>query len=103
VCGNKLAQGNNATLVLAGAAPGAQLLLLVASAPSPTYVPLLQEQVVAYPPFFIGSFQADASGALTLPVHGGGGPTTLTVQVLAANGAPTLYSVSNAVEVEFFE
>ena len=59
--------------------------------------------MVAFPPFFLEVVFADPSGAVTIPVDGGGGNFSLVVQMLAANGLPTLFSPSNAVEVEFID
>lgn len=101
VCGDKLASGSSAVVHLSGATPGAPVLVLVAAAANPTFVPIIQDTVVAYPPFFIGSFVADASGELALPLAGGGGPLSWVGQCLVGNGQPTLFSPSNAVLIEF--
>ena len=101
VCGNKLATGNEATATLTGALPGVPVLVLLATAATPTFIPQINDTVLAFPPIWIGSFNTNASGELALPVPGGGGPATLVVQMLAFDGTPDLFSPSNAVEVEF--
>jgi len=101
VCGDKLATGSSAVARLSGAAPGAPILVLAAGAANPTFVPVLQDTVVAFPPFYISGFAADASGELALSVPGGGGPFSWVGQCLVANGLPTLFSPSNAVLIEF--
>ena len=76
-------------------------LVLLATAATPTFIPQINDTVLAFPPIWIGSFNTNASGELALPVPGGGGPATLVVQMLAFDGTPDLFSPSNAVEVEF--
>ena len=100
VCGGDLSSGNDATLRVFNAPAGAPGGLLVAGGALPVYSPLLDATLVAIPPIVVVPIATDGAGALSVPVPGGGGPVTLVVQALVANGAPTLAEVSNAVQVE---
>jgi hypothetical protein len=101
VCGNALTEGAEATIALTGAAPGATVLLAASTQSVPVFIPILQATVVTVPPVLLEPFTADAAGELSIPIEGVDFVATLVVQCLVANGLPTLFSPSNAVQVEF--
>ena len=100
VCGSKLSLGSSAQLRLTGALPGVPVLVLLSTSTVPTFIPAINDTVLAFPPIWIGTFNSNAAGEVVLPVGGGGGPAVLTVQCLAFDGTPDLFSPSNGVEVE---
>jgi hypothetical protein len=99
VCGDKLATGSEAQLKLQTTLPLTSGFLLVSLSANPTFIPEIQNTVVAWPPAFISVITTDASGAVSFPISGGGGPGTVIGQCLILNGLPSLLSPSNAVEV----
>jgi hypothetical protein len=101
ICGDKLSSGRAATLSLTGAIPSVPVIVLASASSVPTFVPEIQDTLLAFPPFYIGAFSSSAVGELSLPVNGGGGPFSVYVQCLAFNGAPDLFDVSNAVEAQY--
>lgn len=101
VCGNELHSGVTAQLKLTGALPNVPVLVLASATAVPTFIPEIANTVLAFPPFYIGAFNTNASGELNLPVAGGGGPLSIVAQCLAFDGTPTLFSPSNAVQVEY--
>ena len=103
VCGDKLADGNQATLKLSGTIPNAVSLLAISTVSVPTFFAELGGTFAAFPPTFLLVFTTDGNGEFTLPVNGGSGPTSLFVQFAVANGGATLFSASNAVEIVFLD
>lgn len=99
ICGDKYATGSEVTLKLETQTPATAGYLLLAPAANPTFIPEIQNTVIAWPPTFFQLFVTDASGELSFTHPGGGTPGTLVVQFLMLNGGPTLLSPSNAVEV----
>ena len=101
LCGDELATGGTADLVLVGAPPSAPIWLVVGTEANPT--PLFGGLIVPIPPTAVYAFTADGSGQLALPgLNGGQGPLTLFAQGLAFDLAqPELLAISNALQIEF--
>lgn len=99
VCGGDLSSGDDAVLQVFNAPASSPAVLLVSASAQPVYFPLLHADLVALPPILALALTTDVQGRLSVPVTGGGGPATLVVQALVADGSPTLAQVTNAVEV----
>jgi hypothetical protein len=99
ICGDELTgPASAATLALAGAPPGAPLILAAGLAAHPTS--LLGGLLVPVPPLVVLPVQhADATGALAITIHGVAAPRSeLFVQGVALAGAEV--HISNALRVE---
>lgn len=101
LCGGDLSTGTTATLELSGAPASAAVFLFAGSVNAPT--PLLGGTLVPLPALVIANGIANGSGTLSLPnVPGGGGPLTIYVQALYADGSQAQgYGFSNAVKATF--
>ncbi|HEX9795110.1 MAG TPA: hypothetical protein VGC54_14095 [Planctomycetota bacterium] len=101
VCGDALATGGRADLLLTGGAPGAAAWLVV----GPTFQPTAWNGglVVPVPPARLVAVTLDADGRFLLPeVPGGRGPRTLYVQAVHRDTAQAQgWGISNALRVEF--
>ena len=99
LCGEPLASGASAELLMSGAEPSAPLLLLASTSGEP--VPLLGGTIVPASPAFVLVLGADEEGVLRLQVPGGAGPLTVFVQGLMPEPSlPASVAISNALEVE---
>jgi len=99
ICGDKFATGSQVQVKLQTSTPFTGGFLLLAPSANPTFVPEIQNTVVAFPPVFFKALTTDANGEINLTVSGGGTPGTIVAQYLMLNGLPSLLSPSNAVEV----
>ncbi len=100
VCGDELSSGNQSSLTLSGATPSTPALLIVSTLSIPTFIPELQATVAAFPPTIVSNISTDGNGEFKATINGGNGPTSVFVQFAVVNGLPTLFSLSNAVEIE---
>lgn len=99
ICGDKYATGSEVQLTLKTSTPFTPGYLLLAPAANPTFIPEIQNTVVAWPPTFFQLMPTDANGEINITHPGGGSASSIIVQFLMFNGLPTLLSPSNAVEV----
>lgn len=100
VCGGDLSTGSDATLSLFAAAPSSSVLLAIAATSNPTPLPSLGITVLPFPPLSILTLFTDATGQLTAPVPGGGGPATLVIQAFQPASIGPPFVASNAIEVQ---
>jgi hypothetical protein len=99
ICGGDLSGGNPATLEITGAAPNATAVLLAGGAFGPT--PFKGGTLVPVPFVLTVLLPLDGAGAVSANVPGGGGPLTLYVQALYADGGQALgFGITNALEVD---
>ncbi len=99
ICGEALASGNSADLVVTAAASNSTAILFAGVANSPTA--FKGGQIVPVPWSLSVSLPLDVSGGLTLPVAGGNGPATFYVQVIYLDGAQAQgFGFTNALEVD---
>ena len=99
VCGEPLASGNEATLLVTGAVPSGPVLLAVSSQADPT--PFKGGLLVPVPLLLVLPAIAGGGGQLELSVPGGGGPVDAVVQAIVPDASqPSGFSLSNAVLVE---
>ncbi|QDU69411.1 FG-GAP repeat domain-containing protein [Engelhardtia mirabilis] len=101
VCGSKLGAGEPATVRLSGAPASSPAVMLVSLSAFPIFIDVIQDTVVAFPPVLQDVYVTDFTGALNLPLVGPNAAGTVVVQFLIANGMPTLFTTSNAVQVDF--
>jgi hypothetical protein len=99
ICGDALGSGGAATLSVEGApAFGAVYLAVGVNLGA---VPFKGGTLVPVPVLLAVPLVADGTGALALPLHGGGGPATAYVQAIVPDGAqPAGFALSNALQVE---
>ena len=99
MCGQPLSTGNTASLDVTGAPPGGLVFLIGGVFNNPT--PFEGGTLVPIPILVTIARVADAGGAVSLGVPGGGGPVTVYVQAAAADGGvPGGYRISNALECD---
>jgi len=100
LCGQALATGNTADLLLTGAPASTTVFLFVGVVNDPT--PIEGGVLVPVPFLAMQVFATDSNGELSLPgVPGGGGPLTGYAQAIVVDGAQTLgYGFSNAIELD---
>ena len=101
VCGNALVTGATSTIRFSGGQPNGIAVLAVSAQVFPVFIPLINATVVALPPILAPTVPLDGSGSFELEIEGTIAPTSLVLQVVASNGLPTLFSPSNAVQVDF--
>jgi FG-GAP-like repeat len=101
VCGDALATGGSADLLLTGAAPSAQAYGVVSSVLSPT--PLFNAILAPNPIETLYPFTTSASGQIFVPgILGGGGPFSLYVQFGIVDPTQAFgFALSNALRVDF--
>lgn len=101
LCGEALATGGTADLLLTGAPPAAPAWIAVGPSLNPT--PLFGGLVVPVPPTAVLPFVTDGLGQVSVPdLNGGGGPATLFLQAVVLDGSlPQGIAISNALQVEF--
>lgn len=101
MCGDPLATGGTADLLLTGAPPASLTWLVVGTSASPA--PYFGGLVVPVPPTAIYLYSTDALGKLLLPdLQGGAGPITFYAQaVLLDAGLPLGFAISNALQLDF--
>ena len=99
LCGEPLFSGSGGELQVTGAAPGATVFLGYGFSSHPTA--FAGGTLVPLPPVGVLPVTADALGAWSIPVAGGGGPWTVYLQAVAADAAsPGGWALSNAVAAE---
>lgn len=99
VCGDVLVSGGTAELTLTGAPASSPAFLVVGLTAAPT--PFHGGSLVPVPILFLKPFPTDATGSLSLPVPGGGGPVDLVMQFVTPDASQPLgFSLSNALLVE---
>jgi len=99
LCGDALATGGSAELVLQNGPAGAPAWVALGPVLDPT--PLLAGVIAPLPPAAIVPLATDASGGFAVPVQGGGGPATLYVQAAVLDpSVPFGFGFSNALKVE---
>jgi hypothetical protein len=99
LCGEPLASGQSGTLALSGAPAFAPMLLALNTGANPT--PFKGGLLVPVPILLGIPLAANAAGGLTLGVHGGGGPVSVVLQMMVADGAqPAGVALSNALQVD---
>lgn len=97
LCGVLTQPGSSATYELSGAAPNAPVFLVIGDVYNPTFV---KGGMLVPTPYLllVNGPSTDGTGALSLPVPGGGGAAlTLYVQSIVPDGA--VYEFSNALEL----
>jgi len=100
ICGEPLDTGNTATLALEQAAPSSLAVLFLSLAENPT--PFKGGTLVTIPFAVSVSLVTDPTGAIALPVPGGGGPATLYGQLAISDPSqPNGVAISNALEIVF--
>jgi hypothetical protein len=101
VCGDALASGGSADLLLSGAPASSPAWIAGSLNFDPT--PLLGGTIVTVPVLFVVPVLTDAAGALAVPgLPGGGGPLELYVQcAILDSGQPAGFALSNAVKLQF--
>jgi hypothetical protein len=101
VCGNALATGGSANLLLTGASPNSPAWIIASTAFAPT--PFFGGTLVPLPAQLIVPLFTDASGQFALPgIAGGGGPFGVYAQFVIADASqPDGIALSNAVKLEF--
>ena len=99
VCGDLLASGGLATILLETGTPGQPAILFASLDCQPT--PFKGGQLVTLPVLLQVSFTLGAAGDAQLPAPGGGGPLTVVLQAIHADpDAPLGVGISNAVELD---
>ncbi|MHC5210558.1 MAG: hypothetical protein ACYTG2_07565 [Planctomycetota bacterium] len=100
LCGEPLATGGSADLLLTGTPPFAPVWLLAGVVNSPT--PFKGGQLVPVPWLLLAPLASDGAGTLQLPgIAGGKGPLTILMQcVIQDVGQPTGWGLSNALQVQ---
>ncbi len=100
LCGEPLATGGTADLVLTGAPPSTTAFLVAGLDGTPT--PFAGGQLVPLPALKVLAFPTDATGSLTVPaIGGGGGPVAFYLQAVVADGGqPFGFGLSNALQVQ---
>ena len=99
ICGDKYATGSEVQLKLETTTPNTLGYLLLAPVANPTFIPEIQNTVVAWPPTYFQLMATDGNGEINITHPGGGNANSIIVQFLMLNGLPSLLSPSNAVEV----
>lgn len=101
ICGQPLALGNRADLLMTGAPPNALTWFVVGFQFLPTS--FLGGTLGPVPPISIRAFRTNAQGRLFLPgIPGGEGPITAYAQALYIDAAaPQGFGFTNTLEVEF--
>lgn len=99
ICGDKYATGSEVQLKLQTSTPSTLGYLLLAPVANPTFIPEIQNTVVAWPPSYFQLMATDGNGEINITHPGGGSANSIIVQFLMFNGLPSLLSPSNAVEV----
>jgi hypothetical protein len=101
VCGDALASGGSADLLLSGAPASSPAWIAGSLGYAPTA--LLGGTIVTVPVLFVVPVLTDAAGALAVPgLFGGGGPLELFLQCAILDaGQPAGFALSNAVKLQF--
>ena len=104
LCGTGLDTGGANTLSLSGA-PGNANVFLLASLTGGVDATFAGGTLVSLSnliPGFPVALPTDASGELTFPVPGGGGPNSVVIQAVVVDAAQPLgYAISNAIQADF--
>lgn len=100
LCGDALATGGQADLLLSGAAPNAVTALVAGLTNQPT--PFALGLLVPVPIQLFVVLSTDGQGVLSIPgIPGGGGPLSVYLQCIVVDGGlPGGYGLSNALRVE---
>lgn len=101
VCGEPLASGQTAELLLRAAPPLAPLFLGVGAAANPLPLPGFELTLVPLPLVVVVPASTDAEGRYALSLPGGGGPAEFVLQAVVADTSPGGFSASNALRLEY--